>query len=80
MEWMEEPDPSRRPSMTVSRRIPVRVRSRSGKVTKKYVTKRYTQAIFKNETSKYISQYHWINDYLTERKTPHPPARVEAKN
>lgn len=67
MEWMEEPDPSRRPTMTITRKVPVRVRSRNGKMTKRYVVKKYTQAIFRNETSKYVSQYHWISDYLAER-------------
>ena len=77
MEWMEEPDQSRRPTMTVSKRVAVRVRSRSGRVTKRYVTKKYTQPIFKNETSKYVSQYHWINDYLSARaKIVNPPARL----
>ena len=79
MEWMEEPDPSRRPTMTVSRKVPVRVRSRSGKLTKKYVVKKYTQPIFKSETSKYVSQYHWINDYLAERAKPSTPPRVDVK-
>jgi hypothetical protein len=49
-------------------------------VTKRYVVKKYTQAIFKNETSKYVSQYHWINDYLAERaKGVTPPVRLELK-
>jgi len=77
MEWMEEPDPSRRPTMTVTRKVPVRVRSRNGKLTKRYVVRKYTQPIFRNETSKYISQYHWINDYLAERAkaNTHPEKR-----
>jgi len=80
MQWMEEPDQSRRPTMTITRKVPVRVRSRSGRVTKRYVVKKYTQAIFKNETSKYVSQYHWINDYLAERaKGATPPVRLELK-
>ena len=80
MDWMEGPDQSRRPTMTVSKKVAVRVRSRSGKVTKRYVVKKYTQAIFKNETSKYVSQYHWINDYLAERaKSSTPPPRVEVQ-
>jgi hypothetical protein len=68
MEWMEEPDPSRRPTKTVTRRVPVRVRGRNGKMVKRYVVKSYTHAIFKSETSKYVSQYHWIADYLAERE------------
>ncbi len=80
MDWMEEPDQSRRPTMTITRKVPVRVRSRSGRVTKRYVVKKYTQAIFKNETSKYVSQYHWINDYLAERaKGVTPPVRLELR-
>ncbi len=80
MEWMEEPDQSRRPTMTVSKKVPVRVRSRSGRVTKRYIVKKYSQPIFKNETSKYVSQYHWINDYLARRAKPvTPPTRVEVK-
>jgi hypothetical protein len=54
--------------MTVTRRVPVRVRARNGKTRKRYVVKTYTQPIFRSETSKYVSQYHWINDYLTERE------------
>jgi hypothetical protein len=67
MEWMEEPDPNRRPTMTITRKVPVRVRLRNGKMTRRYVVKKYTQPIFRNETSKYVSQYHWISDYLAER-------------
>jgi hypothetical protein len=78
MEWMEEPDQSRRPTMTVTKKVPVRVRSRSGKMRTVYVVKKYTQPIFRSETSKYISQYHWINDYLNERaKTATAPDRVK---
>lgn len=79
-EWMEAPDQNRRPTMTVSRTVAVKVRSRRGRVTKRYVTKSYTQAIFKNETSKYVSQYHWINDFLAERLKPEVPVtRVEVR-
>ncbi len=75
MEWMEEPDPSRRPTKTVSRRVPVRVRGRNGKIVKRYVVKSYTQPIFRSETSKYVSQYHWISDYLAEREKGGGPTR-----
>ncbi|HXU38275.1 MAG TPA: hypothetical protein VN937_18100 [Blastocatellia bacterium] len=79
-EWMEDPDQNHRPTMTVSRTVAVKVRSRRGRVTKRYVTKSYTQAIFKNETSKYVSQYHWINDFLAERLKPEiPVTRVEVR-
>jgi hypothetical protein len=78
MEWMEEPDQNRRPAMTITKKVPVRVRSRNGKMRKQYVVKKYTQPIFRNETSKYVSQYHWINDYLAERaKASTPPGRLE---
>jgi hypothetical protein len=79
MDWMEDPDQSRRPTMTVSKRVPVKVRTRRGRTTKRYVVKHYSQPIFKSETSKYISQYHWINDYLAGRvKSSAKPPRIEA--
>jgi hypothetical protein len=68
-EWMEDPDSNRKPTMTVTQRVPVTVRSK-GRVRRKYVLRSYTHPIFKNETSKYVSQYHWINDFFTERKAP----------
>lgn len=74
MEWMEGPDPTRRPTMTVKRKVPVRVRTRSGKRRTRYIVKTYTQPIFRSETSKYISQYHWINDYLSERAKAGAPS------
>jgi len=78
MEWMEEPDQGRRPTMTITRKVPVRIRLRNGKVAKRYVVKRYTQPIFRNETSKYVSQYHWISDYLADRANTGAPAdRIE---
>lgn len=77
MDWMEEPDQNRRPTMTITRKVPVRVRARNGKTVRRYVVKKYTQAIFRNETSKYVSQYHWINDYLVERAKDKPPASVQ---
>jgi hypothetical protein len=66
-DWMEDPDQNPRPTVTVTRKVPVRVRSRRGRIVRRYVVKRYTQAIFKNETSKYVNQYHWINDFLEAR-------------
>jgi hypothetical protein len=78
MEWMEGPDVNRRPTMTVTKKVPVRVRTRNGKTRKRYVAKTYTQPIFKNETSKYVSQYHWINDYLVDRsKAGVPTSRLD---
>jgi hypothetical protein len=56
------------------------VRTRKGKTAKRYVVKHYSQPIFKNETSKYISQYHWIDDYLAQRaKSSDRPPRAEVK-
>jgi hypothetical protein len=66
-EWMANPDLSRRPSMTVRRRVAVRMSSRRGRVRNKYVIKTYAVPIFRNETSKYVSQYHWIKGYLDSR-------------
>jgi len=64
--------------MTITKKVPVRVRSRNGKMTKRYVVKKYTQPIFRSETSKYVSQYHWINDYLEERaRASAPPVGLE---
>jgi hypothetical protein len=78
-DWMENPEANSRPTMTVSRKVAVRVRSR-GRVSRRYVIKTYTQAIFKNETSKYVSQYHWISDFLAERsKQDTPPRSVEVR-
>jgi hypothetical protein len=62
--WMDEPDAARKPTKTVSERVAVKVRNRRGRTTTKYVLKSYTQPIFKSETSKYVSQYHWINDFF----------------
>lgn len=80
-EWMEEPDLKSRPTMTVARKVQVKVRTRSGKLARRYVVKKYTQPIFKNETSKYINQYHWISDFLAEHAKPGtPPGQVEARH
>ena len=78
--WMENPEANSRPTMTVSRKVAVRVRSRRGRVARRFVIKKYTQPIFKNETSKYVSQYHWISDFLAERsKQDTPPRNVEVR-
>jgi hypothetical protein len=63
-EWMDEPDANRKPTKTVSERVAIKVRTRRGRTATKYVLKSYTQPIFRSETSKYVSQYHWINDYF----------------
>ena len=77
-EWMESPDSNSKPTMTVTQRVPVNVRTR-GRVRRKYVLKRYTQAIFRNETSKYVSQYHWINDFFNEKKAQEKKSTETAK-
>lgn len=77
-EWMESPDSNNRPTMTVTQRVPVRVKSR-GRVRRKYVVRSYTRSIFRNETSKYVSQYHWINDFFTERLTQEKKTAETAK-
>lgn len=66
-EWMANPDLSRRPAVTVRRRVAVRIASRRGRVRKKFIVKSYVVPIFRNETSKYVSQYHWIKGYLDSR-------------
>jgi hypothetical protein len=68
-EWMESPDLSRRPTKTVTVKVPVRTRTRRGRSRITYVLKSYTQPIFMSETSKYVSQYHWINDFFVARST-----------
>jgi hypothetical protein len=77
-EWMDEPDINRRPTKTVSERVAVRVKTRRGRTATKYVLKSYTQPIFRNETSKYVSQYHWINDFFVAQKEQ-GSKRVEEK-
>jgi len=66
-EWMANPDLSRRPAVTVRKRVAVKTSSRRGRMRRKYVVKTYVVPIFKNETSKYVSQYHWIKGYLDAR-------------
>lgn len=66
--WMEAPDLSRRPTKTVTEKVAVRTRTRKGRSRTTYVLKSYTQPIFRSETSKYVSQYHWINEFFLARK------------
>lgn len=66
-EWMEEPSGDRRPTKVVTARVPVKVRTRRGKTRTTYVLKNYTRPIFMSETSKYVRQYHWINDFFVAR-------------
>src|ERR1044072_5111419 len=67
MDWMEEPEIDRKPTKTVTERVAIKARRRNGRARTVYVNKSYTVAIFKNETSKYVSQYHWISDYFASR-------------
>ncbi|HYP28710.1 MAG TPA: hypothetical protein VE262_18510 [Blastocatellia bacterium] len=66
-EWMEEPSADRRPTKVVTARVPVKVRTRRGRTRTAYVMKSYTRPIFMSETSKYVRQYHWINDFFVAR-------------
>ncbi|MFY9607163.1 MAG: hypothetical protein WAU45_00950 [Blastocatellia bacterium] len=77
-EWMESPDGTSRPTMTVTKRVPVKVRTR-GRIRTRYVVKKYTRPIFRNETSKYVSQYHWINDFFNDRKAKDRKSAAAAK-
>jgi hypothetical protein len=63
-DWMEEPEANRKPTKTVTERVAIKVRRRGGRAKTVYVSKSYSVLIFKNETSKYVSQYHWISDYF----------------
>ena len=78
-DWMEQPDLNSRPTMTVTRTVAVRVRTRRGKTARRYVSKSYTEPIFKNETSKYVNQYHWISDYLADASKPATKPRVDVR-
>lgn len=62
-EWMDDPESNPQPRMTISQKVPVRVRV-GRRLRTKYVVKHYTASIFRAETSKYVRQYHWIKDYL----------------
>jgi hypothetical protein len=66
-DWMEEPDVNRKPTKVVTERVAVKRRTRRGRLKTVYVSKSYTVPIFRNETSKYVSQYHWISDYFVSR-------------
>jgi hypothetical protein len=66
-DWMESPESGSNPSITVTRRVPVRVKRGRGRARTRYVLKSYTQPVFRSETSKYVRQYHWINDYFVAR-------------
>ncbi len=66
-DWMEDPDLSRGPKKVVTEKVPVKVKTKRGRRVTRYVLKSYSQPIFKSETSKYVSQYHWIEDYLVAK-------------
>jgi hypothetical protein len=66
-DWMEQPDSSSQPMKTITRKVPVRVKTRRGHKTS-YVLKSYSEPIFKAQTNKYVRQYHWINNYFASRK------------
>ena len=66
-QWMEAPESNNRPTMTVTRKVPVRVRSRNGRTRTAFVIRRYSQPIFRAETNKYVRQYHWINDFFVKK-------------
>jgi len=46
---------------------------------KRYVVKSYVVPIFRSETSKYVSQYHWIKGYLDVRMAEGKRRSVEVK-
>jgi hypothetical protein len=78
-DWMEEPEGDRKPMMTVTRQVPVKVRTKRGRTRTAYVMKSYAQPIFKSETSKYVRQYHWINDFFVARNVDGFKPRPEVK-
>lgn len=67
-DWMDAPDSAGRPTIRVSQRVPIRTRVRKGKYRTVYVVKTYTRNLFKAETSKYVKQYHWIEDYFQTQR------------
>lgn len=66
-DWMEEPDLNRKPTKVITERVAIKRRTRRGRLKTVYVSKSYSVPIFRNETSKYVSQYHWISDYFESR-------------
>lgn len=63
-DWMDAPAGSGNPTIRVTQRVPKRTRVRPGKYRIVYVVKTYTRQVFRAETSKYVIQYHWIEDYF----------------
>ena len=68
--WLEQPESNHQPTLTVKKRVPVRVRGKNGKMRRVYVVKSYTQPILRYETNKYVRQYHWIREYLEALNKP----------
>ena len=66
-QWMEAPESNNRPTMTVTRKVPVRVRARNGRTRTTFVIRSYSQPIFRAETNKYVRQYHWIRDFFVKK-------------
>jgi len=65
-DWMEQPESGSQPMKTITRKVPVRVKTRRGHKTT-YVLKSYSEPIFRAQTNKYVRQYHWINNYFASR-------------
>jgi len=65
-DWMEQPESGTQPMKTVTRKVPVRVKTRRGHKTT-YVVRSYSEPIFRAQTNKYVRQYHWINNYFASR-------------
>ena len=58
------PEGGNRPKITVSQRVPVRERESEKENIAPSMSSGPTRTLFKSETSKYVMQYHWIEDYL----------------
>jgi hypothetical protein len=83
---MEEPDSNNTPTQTITRKVAVRVRTRRGGHRTAYVSKSYTTPIFRQQTDKYVRQYHWINNFFAARNQKgfkpmqdDPPAEEKSK-
>ena len=66
-EWLEAPESNPKPTITVQRKVPVRVavgRGRRKRMRTVMVTKSFTHTVFKSETANYVKQYHWIEEAL----------------
>ena len=66
-EWLEAPESNPKPTITVQRKVPIRVavgRGRRKRMRTVMVTKSFTHTVFKSETANYVKQYHWIEEAL----------------